>query len=164
MLTRALIVVATLWLSACAPSSTSMQPTAASVELSLRMSDGRPFLLSSLRGKPVVLFLFATYDAASQLLLTRLEARLARDPSTTIVGIALQPDAERLLSLYQQTLSVSFLLTYDPDRAILGGETGLGDVAAVPALVVLDPQGHERERHYGDASDAKLDDLLETDE
>ncbi len=128
------------------------------------MSDGRPFQLSSLGGKPVVLFLFATYDAVSQVLLTRLEARLARDPSTTVVGIALQPDAERLLSLYQQTLSVSFLLTYDPEQEILGGRTPLGDVAAIPALVALDPEGRERTRHYGDASDAKLDELLSPDE
>lgn len=126
------------------------------------MADGRPLELAALRGKPVLLFMFATYDTASQLTLARLEAVLKRQTFVTVVGIALQPDAQRFLELYQQTLSVSFLLSYDPHGTILRGNTALGHVDAIPLLVALDEQGVARALHYGAATDAQLTDLIES--
>jgi peroxiredoxin len=158
---RELILCCALALSSCTASSEGLQPSAAGIDLSLAMVDGRPFELSALRGKPVLLFMFATYDTASQLSLARLESLLKRDPTPTVVGIALQPDAQRFLELYQQTLAVSFLLCYDPKDVILKGTTALGEVRAIPLLVALDEHGHERARHYGPATDAQLTELVD---
>lgn len=146
-------------LSACGGaqrSASEAQAEQAPLELTLARSDRSLFPLSSLRGTPTLLFLFATYDSASQLALTHLERVLSQTPELRALGIALQPDARVFLDAYRDALSVSFPLAFDPDNAILGRKTALGRIESVPALVLLDAEGHVRGVRYGVTAEPEL--------
>ncbi len=153
------------WLALCAVllsacvfgNARTITPNAApSLEIGLARADGSRFWLSEQRGKPLLVFLFATYDNGSQLALAHLESLLAHEKRIAALGIALQPDAQMFLEPYQASLSVSFPLSYDPYNALLRGETDLGRVAAVPAFAVLDAEGHVLATRYGITTEAEL--------
>lgn len=127
----------------------AMQAPRPPVALQLRTAAGDPLPLAALRGAPVLLLLFATYDSASQLLWLPL-ATAARDhPGLQVLGIALQPDAETLLPMYAQSLGLSHPLASDPAQAILRGQSDLGSIEGIPQLVLLDADGREVTRLHG---------------
>jgi hypothetical protein len=145
-------------MAACAlpPPRTAPQPTHAPIELQLADPSGQPLSLARFAGRPLLIFLFSTSDTGSQLALTHLEHWLSRSHSVDVLGIALQPDAKLFLTPYRDALSVSFPLSYDPHDVMLRGRSDLGRVEAVPALIVLDAQGGERDRRYGVLDEAEL--------
>jgi len=132
----------------------------APVEVELTSVDGRRFALSELRGSPLLLFVFTTYDDACQIALTEIERLLQSHSGLQALGVAVQPNAEQLLPLYRDALSVSFPLAYDPTSAVLRGESELGAVGAVPAFVMLDAQGRITARHIGALDRAGLAKLV----
>lgn len=161
---RALLITCLGLLAGCAAgsarpeSNTVNQPA---VELRLARSDQTTFALSSLRGKPTLLFLFATYDTPSQLALAHLERLLARERRISVLGLALQPGAREFLDPYRDALSVDFPLAYDPSNEILPGKTDLGRITAVPGFILLDAEGHVIATRYGVATQAELHDWLD---
>ena len=126
----------------------------------LRRPSGEWIHLGDLRGKPVLLFVFATFDGVSQAAL-RPTSRFARaHPEAHVLGIAAQPDANQLLDPYERALAPSFPLTYDPARDVHHGTSPLGSLEAVPTYVMLDAFGVEVDRHVGFPSSRTLERLL----
>jgi len=154
---RAWWISAALWwgLSACAGSQAGQQ-RAPLLDLSLTRADGARAELSAWRGRPLLLFLFATYDEASQLEFVPLQQLLERERQLQVVGVALQPEAATFLKLFQRALSVPFELYYDADNQLLHKQTALGALRGVPAFVALDAEGRIRGVHYGVATHEQL--------
>jgi hypothetical protein len=125
------------------------------VQLTLTRADGRTIELSAYAGQPLLLFMFTTYDQASQLALANLTKFLGQNATVQVAGVLLQPDAATFLPLYKDAVSVPFGLYYDAGQRILQGESALGKLGAVPAFVALDAAGRIREIRYG---------VLQTDE
>jgi hypothetical protein len=130
------------------------------VELTLRRADGTFLDLGDLRGRPVLVFVFATYDAASQMALHPLRRIVAEYPDIPVIGVAAHHSARLLIEPYVHALSPPFDVTYDPEDIVADGRSGLGEIAAVPTFVVLDRRGLPVARHLGFADEAQLRGLL----
>jgi hypothetical protein len=144
---RALAVV--MLLSGACAGSLGPGANAPLLELELARSDGSRMELGALRGKPVLLFLFATYDEASQFDLVPLTRIAESEPDVTIIGVALQPEADKFLRLFKRSLPVPFELFYDPANAILGGSTALDKLPGIPAVIAIDKEGRVRDSLFG---------------
>ncbi|MDD9944372.1 MAG: hypothetical protein OXU20_25230 [Myxococcales bacterium] len=127
------------------------------IDLPVETAGGETLRLSAYRGRPTLLFLFATYDSASQLAWTPLLKVRERFAHLQLLGIALQPGADRLLDLYGETLGIRDPLTFDPSGEILAGHTGLGPIEAIPGYVLLSAEGTLLARHTGAASASELE-------
>jgi hypothetical protein len=145
-----------LCLLGCAARTVPLANRLESLELTLARADGTRSELAAVSSKPTLLFLFATYDEASQLALVPLLRFIEQEPDIAVLGVALQPDAKAFLDMYQRALSIPFGLYFDPDNQLMRGGTALGRVTAVPAFVALDAQGRIRQRMYGVASGEQL--------
>lgn len=147
-MTRALAVCVMLLAGACAG---SLGPGAHAplLDLTLARTDGSRFELSALHGKPVLLFLFATYDEASQFDLVPLTRIAESEPDLTIIGVALQPEADKFLRLFKRSLPVPFELFYDPDNTLLGGSSALGQLPGIPVVIAIDDEGRVRDSLIG---------------
>jgi hypothetical protein len=158
---------ALLLCAAFACSSASTTPTdraradAAPVELSLVSAEGRRFGLAQLRGRPLLLFVFTTYDQASQLALTPLVDFLRGRDDLNVLGIAAQPGAGALLPLYRDALAVPFPLAYEAEAQIVAGNSMLGPIETVPTYVLLDAEGRIAARHTGALTDRELEELVD---
>ena len=132
------------------------------LELELRDADDALLFVGDLRGKRVLLFLFATFDGVSQAALRPLE-RFVRHhgEKAHVVAVAAQPDAAMLVDAYRHALSPPFPITYDPRERIAEGTSPLGAVDAIPTYVMLDARGYEVARHTGFASERKLRRMLD---
>ncbi|HEX4354151.1 MAG TPA: TlpA disulfide reductase family protein [Polyangiales bacterium] len=155
-----LILAFVLGLQACAARQSSSAP-APTLDLTLGRADGTTIEFAAISGRPTLLFLFATYDSASQFALAQLLKFVEHEPDLQVIGIALQPDAKAFLDLYKQSLSVPFALYYDPGNRLLRGGTVLGRVRAVPMLVALDADGGVRDQHFGVPSTDELRSLTD---
>jgi hypothetical protein len=149
-------------LSACAsqPGAIEEKPAGA-LELSLSLADGRRIKLSALDGQPRLLFLFATYDQASQLAIVPLSRFVEQNPNASVLGVLVQPDAETFIPLFQESLSLPFALYAEPENKLLHGKTPIGPLAGVPAYVALDARGRIRDVRYGVANEADLRTLID---
>ena len=119
--------------------------------LMLELTDisGRPFGVEDRRGKPLLLFVFATYDSASQIALLTLERFAQQNADVAVIGVAAQPQAERLLPLHRDTLNIRIPLAYDSREQLIKGHSALGRIDVIPSYVMLDAGGHVRARHAG---------------
>lgn len=126
----------------------------------MRRPDGRFIDVGDLRGHVVLLFVFATFDAMSQLALHPLRELAEADRDLRIVGIAAQPSARLLVDAYVHALSPPFPVTYDPEELVPVGESSLGVIDAVPTFIVLDRRGVPAARHVGFASRDRLRELV----
>jgi peroxiredoxin len=132
-------------------------------ELDLTSVDGRTLRLSELRGRPTLLFLFATYDGTSQLALTGLLRELEeREPLATVIGVAVQPDAKEFIEPFRKLLDVPFPLYMDTKSALLHGDTSVGKIPGVPAFIALDSKGYVRSTYYGVADRDRLHELIDS--
>jgi peroxiredoxin len=153
-----------LWLAACATTSgtpvAERTPNGPPLEMALVDADGEPLHLGELRGQPLLIYVFTTFDEVCQLALLPLSQAPARHPELQLLGIAAQPDPQRLLPLYRDALAVEFPLTYDPEQRVVVGDSPLGPLDTVPAYFVLDADGRVVARHVGALDGAELDELL----
>jgi hypothetical protein len=140
---------------------TDGDPAPQPVELELRTPDGVPIFLGDLRGKPVLLFLFATFDGVSQAALRPLSRIVRHHPDVHVIGVAVQPEAEQLLDAWAYALSPPFTVAFDPRERIATGTSDLGEIESIPTYIVLDARGMEVDRHTGWASERQLDRMLE---
>ena len=160
---RALAALASIACAACAartePPATA-DARGSPVDMALVSAEGRHFALAELRGKPLLLFIFTTFDDASQLALTPLTHFLGAHRELRVIGIAAQPDPAQLLPLYRDALAVSFPLSYEIEPRIVAGGSGLGRIAAVPTYVLLDAQGRVAAARSGALDEQALEQLL----
>lgn len=110
------------------------------IELEVARSGGGFIYISDLRGAPLVLFVFATFDTDSQATMRPLGQLMQAHPELQVLAIAVQPDARRLVPIFEAALTPPFPVAYDATGEIARGETVLGHVG-VPMLVVLDSDG-----------------------
>lgn len=146
-------------LHGCASGPTASQPSAAALRLALARADGRTFQLSAYAGQPLLLFMFTTYDQASQLALANLTKFLGQHATVQVAGVLLQPDAAKFLPLFKEAVSLPFELFYDPEQRILQGESALGKMSGVPAFVALDAEARVEQIRYGVLSIDELEEL-----
>lgn len=130
------------------------------VELTLRTAGGRMMFVGDLRGKPVLLFIFATFDGVSQAALRPLGRFVRAHGDVYVIGVAIEPDAAELIDPYARALSPPFPITCDPDGHLEQGDTPIGPVESVPTYVMLDALGRPVSRHLGFASENALDRML----
>ena len=149
---------ALLFLAACG-GSLSGTPT---LELTVTNEQGRSLELSALRGRPSLLFVFATYDANSQLALVPLIEASKANGRATVIGIAVQDDAQAFLGPFKEALDIPFAIYIDSAGALLQGITALGKLPGVPAYVALDAEGHVKKTFFGVAKVEVVDDLIES--
>ena len=158
---RFLLLVIALDVSACA-SAPEVRPSLEPLLLDLVLSDGTAFSTDALLGKPVLLFFFTTYDSASQYAFIALSALAQEQESRLqVVGVALQPEAEMLLPMYAETLSLPLPLAYEPKGTLLAGESALGELGGIPQYVLLSADGHVLRRQQGVMEQAALSEFVD---
>lgn len=115
--------------------------------------------LANLRGRPVLLFVFATFDAVSQAVLKSLRPFVSQHPEIIVVGIAAQPRAGPLVEAWAYALDPPFPVGADPYGGVENGESVLGHIDRVPTFIVYDEAGYEIARDTGLLSEAELYEL-----
>ncbi len=160
---RLLLAACTLVLVACASKQTPAHVDAAlpvPIELQLHTTAGDSLEIATLRGRPVLLFLFATYDALSQAQTEPLHLLQRGHPELQLIGVAAQPKPRQLAAYWVDAIQPGFVVAYDPTDKLPHGESTLGAVPAIPAFIVLDASGMVRARVYGYQTASGLDQLL----
>jgi len=148
-------------------SSKSAEATAAAhppqggrLELGLRLSDGRWLELGDLRGNPVLLFVFATFDMVSQASLKSLRPFVQQHPEVVVIGVASEPRATQLVEAWAHALDPPFVVGADPYGSVENGRSALGRIEMVPTYILYDSQGYELERVTGYQSATQLDTMV----
>jgi len=157
------LLAAAVLLVGCAgttPGADSALERGAPVDLDLADITGHAFALSELRGHPVLLVAFATYDEASLLALTTLQAWSSNERRIQILAVAAQPQAKTLLPLHREALGLTIPLAYDPKDAWQNGESDLERVSVIPTYVLLDAQGRVLDRHEGPLEQKPLEEFV----
>lgn len=131
----------------------------APIELGLRTTDGRWLELGDMRGTPLLLFVFATFDTGSQAALTPLRSFVADFDDVQVLGIAAQPKGEQLVSAWAYALDPPFIVGVDPYGNVEGGTSALGKIESIPTFIVVDANGYERARVSGVQTEGALADL-----
>lgn len=115
------------------------------VELSLPRLQGGEVSLAALRGRPILLTLFTTWDLRSQAeapVIMQIRDRFAPH-GLVVLGVALEPLGPRGLPLvrsYVEAMALSFeVLLAEPDDEQL--RAALGPTRQVPRTVLLDRRG-----------------------
>ena len=147
--------------AAGSPPATAAGDDGSPVELRLRTHDGGVIDLARLRGAPVLLFVFATYDGASQASVRSLSLLMHDFPDTQVVGIAAQEGADELVDAWAYAMAPPFPVAYDPAARVATGQSDLGAIEAVPTFVALDARGVEVERKVGFLSEGELVSLMQ---
>lgn len=133
------------------------EPTgSARLNLGVRLSDGRWLELADLRGTPVLLFVFATFDAVSQAALKSLRPFVPQHPEVVVVGIAAQPRAAQLVEAWDYALDPPFVVGANPYGRVENGESMLGKIETVPIYILFDANGYEVGRTAGLVSEGDL--------
>jgi hypothetical protein len=164
----------TLWLisililiaSGCARDSSGARHTSPAsrfgprLDLGLRLTDGRWVELAELRGTPVLLFVFATFDAVSQASLKSLRPFVPQHPELIVIGVAAQPRAAQLVEAWAYALDPPFVLGTNPYGLVENGESTLGKIEAVPTYILYGADGYEIDRTTGLLSEGDLAQLV----
>jgi len=127
------------------------------LELGIRLADGSWLELGDLRGQPVVVFVFATFDMVSQASLKALRPFVLAHPEVAVVGIASEPRATQLVEAWAYALDPPFPVGADPYGRVENGESVLGRIEKVPTYIFYDREGYERSRIVGYQTAAELD-------
>ncbi|MBW1904255.1 MAG: TlpA family protein disulfide reductase [Deltaproteobacteria bacterium] len=162
------LMVGSVLVLGCARDSSSAQRTtpdaatgARRLDLGLRSSDGRWIELADLRGTPVLLFVFATFDAVSQAALTSLRPFVPQHPEVIVIGIAAQPRALQLVEAWAYALDPPFVVGADPYGRVENGESMLGKIETVPTFILYDAEGYEIDRTTGLVTEGDLAQLVQ---
>ena len=112
--------------------------------------EGKPYTSEDAKGRVTVLLFLTTYDAASQMAVSRLNLEIHRlKRRINAIGIALEPPNHSLLvGVFRDSLHLTFPLLL-PDPATLAGQGPFGAIDVVPTWVILDVYGKEVWRKTG---------------
>lgn len=132
----------------------------ARLELGVRLSDGRWLELGDLRGTPVLLFVFATFDMVSQAAIKPLRPFVQQHPEVAVVGVASEPRATQLVEAWAYALDPPFVVGADPYGNLENGRTVLGRIETVPTYILYDASGYEVDRVTGYQGEGALDAML----
>jgi thiol-disulfide isomerase/thioredoxin len=134
------------------------QPDTEPVMLAAQTLDGASTDLAALRGRPVLIDVWATWCSACRTTLVAVND-LAANPSTSdlvVVGLSVDRNLEDARVWLQETLGKPALLGWqaNPSEAFAAL-----DIRALPATVLLDAKGRFVARHEG-SDPAELEELL----
>jgi hypothetical protein len=147
--------------SSGAKATTRASPRGERLDLGIRLSDGSWLELADLRGRPLLLFVFATFDAVSQASLKSLRPFVSQHPEILVIGVAAQPRAAPLVEAWAYALDPPFPVGADPQGDVENGRSCLGRIEAVPTFIVYDAAGYETDRATGLMSEYDLVELVE---
>jgi len=159
--TRALLLVLALVAGACGGGGPGGTSAGSGVPVRLRLPalDGGELDTATYLGKVVVLHLFTTDGAASQLDYDQLADLHQREPKRAVViGIAMDPVGYSIASAWRRGMGARYLIAMADDR-LRRGAGPLGLIKTVPTTVVLDGRGettHRIERPLARGELAKL--------
>jgi hypothetical protein len=157
--TRAHLLLLALAAGACGGAQDGAPGGGAAVRLRLAALDGGELDTAAHLGKVVVLHLFTTDGAASQLDYDQLADLHQREPQRAVViGIAMDPVSYSIASAWRRGMGARYLIAMADDR-LRRGAGPLGLVKTVPTTVVLDSRGrttHRIERPLQPGELAKL--------
>jgi hypothetical protein len=142
--------------SSGAQKTTPEAPNSERLDLGLRLSDGRWLELADLRGTPVLLFVFATFDAVSQASLKSLRPFVPQHPEVIVIGVAAQPRAAQLVEAWAYALDPPFVVGANPYGSVENGESTLGKIETVPTYILYDANGYEMDRRTGLVTEGDL--------
>ncbi len=134
-------------------------PVEGALELTLARPDGHLLFVGEMRGQPVMLYFFATYDVASQANVMPLSTFAETHPEVRVVAVAIQPNARQFVDAWVSALRPPFEAAFDPDDAISQGTTPLGQLG-VPTFVLLDADGVPRAALAGGQTHATIEEML----
>lgn len=137
-------------------------PVGAPVDFRFPLPEGASISQVDLAGRYSVVLFFTTYDTTSQVLARRLDELLrTRKPRINVLAVALEPPQNApLVAVYRTTLNLAYPVAL-ADQDTLEGRGAFGDVKAVPAMALLDPQSRVVYRGFG--SEALFDIRAELD-
>tara|TARA_B100001750_G_scaffold226793_1_gene219864 strand:+ start:811 stop:1344 length:534 start_codon:yes stop_codon:yes gene_type:complete len=136
------------------------------IEMTFRTTTGEWVHLGDLRGKPVLLFLMATFDGVSQAALRPVSRFVRhRGEELHVLGVAVQPNPHELLAAYVNALEPPFPFVYEANQTIGEGTSPLGDLPGIPMFVMIDAHGQISGQHQGfpntDTLPILLDDAID---
>ncbi|MGB8329487.1 MAG: TlpA disulfide reductase family protein [Polyangiales bacterium] len=131
------------------------------LDLGVRLTDGRWLELGDLRGSPVLVYVFATFDAVSQADLKSLRPFVPQHPDVIVVGVAAQPRATQLVEAWAYALDPPFVVGYNPTGIVETGESMLGKIETVPTFILYDANGYEVCRETGLLTEGELVAMVE---
>jgi hypothetical protein len=150
----------------CATSSSRNEVAVASSAQALTyrfpLPDGRSIGSNELAGRWTIVLFLTTYDPVSHAIAQRLDAyQHKRTPRINVVAVAMEPPQNAMLvSVFADTLAIGFPVAL-ADQDTLDGNGPLGDVRAVPTLVLLDQQSKVAYRGVGVAAVAEIEAKLD---
>lgn len=103
---------------------------------------GEPYSFADHRGKPVVIFFFATWCVLCQAMEPSVAeaAHRGRAEGIEVVAISLDLEGRRIVAPYVQATRPPYPVL-SGGRAVASGRTPFGHVPRLPAVLVLDPTG-----------------------
>lgn len=134
-------------------------PVEGALELTLARLDGQLLFVGEMRGQPVLLYFFATYDVVSHGNVMPLGAFTEAHPEVRVVAVAIQPNARQFVDAWVNALRPPFEVTFDPDDAIRNGTTALGQLG-VPTFLLLDADGVPRAALAGEQTSVSIAEML----
>ncbi|MBW2731700.1 MAG: TlpA family protein disulfide reductase [Deltaproteobacteria bacterium] len=131
-----------------APSADARSP----LELRLPRLGGGMVDLHELRGRPVLLFFFATWSLRAQAEAAQIKRIAARYGQLAVVGIALDVKSKALVRAYVDFMGFSFPVAFvSPDDPRL--LSAVGKTSRVPRSVLIDRGGRVIQDHRGGQTD-----------
>lgn len=124
--------------------------TGANVPLSGTLLDGKPYVLASKLGQPVLVHFWATWCPTCKAEQATIDA-LARE-SSNVITVSMWSDRSELVQKYMHEQGLSFPVINDPDGTI----STKWNVYAVPASFIINADGKIRFVKVGYAADWEL--------
>ncbi len=124
-------------------------PQRAPLEGLAKLQNGEQLDLAGLRGRPVVIVLFATSDSASEIQMPEVQKVFVKiGGNVHVLALSVDPNDEALLPAYAEFMKLGFPIGIAPDE-VRTGKSSLGPLPIVPAVVLLDADGSPRETLLG---------------
>jgi hypothetical protein len=143
---RALLVVL---LAACgAGGGRPSGPLGGTVSLILPAADGGEIDFTRMRGRLIVVHVFATWSLASQADVEQLDAIATGDPTVAVVGLAVDLDGSVVVPPWQRGSGATYPIAL-ADDAVRAGRSPIGTIEEVPMTLILDRSGGIVKRHVG---------------
>jgi peroxiredoxin len=133
------------------PAAGSGGDAALGIDFALPDLDGRVVRLSDFRGKVVLVNYFATWCQPCLGEIPALNGLVAEEgglPGFAVVGISVDLQPDQVLRPFVEYMQIRYPVL-KADDAMIRGRTPFGDVPAIPASFLIDPEGRVAETFVG---------------
>jgi hypothetical protein len=130
----------------CGPAARP-RPAGPPIGLVLPATDGSQIDLAKLRGRLVVVHVFASWSLAAQADVIQLDAVYA-EGATAVIGVGVDLDGAVVLRPWQRGSGARYPVAV-ADDGVRAGKSALGPIDRVPVTLVLDRAGAVVRRHVG---------------